>query len=101
MKTNFTFIYPLTKKNTGFTRLGDQIYNHVADLLVKGVAYITNASILNNISHQYRFVISEILHDGKNVYPETDLLEPIENINAACVNHIEQLACNPGPGTEE
>ena len=48
MNTNFSFIYPLTKKNTGFTRLGDQIYNHVADLLVKGVAYITNASILNN-----------------------------------------------------
>lgn len=91
MRKNFSFIYPVTKRKPGLIRKGDQAFEHVTDLIINGDAIITQANILNNISNKYEFEIHEILFQGKNIYPHTGLFDSLENIKAACANHVDQL----------
>lgn len=95
MRKKFSFIYPVTRKNDATFRRDLNPYEHVADLVINGEAYIAKANLLNNISNKYCFNIHEILFDGRNIYPHTDIIEPLENIKAACLNHVEELFIVP------
>lgn len=94
MRKNFSFIYPVTKKPEGRVRKWGQPYEHIADLLIKGVAHFTKAGVLNNISNKYKIDISGIWYEGRNLFPHTDTFDSLENIKAACLNHVEELFNN-------
>lgn len=87
----FSFIYPVTKKQTAVGRIGSQVYDHVADLIVNGIAKITHANVLNNISPKYDVQINEVLFEGNDIFHEIEIFESIENIKAACLNHMREL----------
>lgn len=87
----FSFIYPVTQRQNNLGRIGSQVYEHVADLIVSGIARITHANVLNNISPKYDVEINEVLYEGSNIYPHIEKFESVENIKAACVNHVREL----------
>jgi hypothetical protein len=101
MRKKFSFIYPITRRSEASHRIGGHLYDHVTDLLVNGEAYITKANVLNNISNKYHFNIHEILFEGKNIYPNPEVFASLEDIKAACLNHVEQLLLIPEREAEQ
>jgi hypothetical protein len=89
---NFEFIYPLTVKKVDIFRHGGYRYEHITDLVVKGVGYKFNGySVLDPLEDQYDFDIDEILYAGVNIYPVLKAMDAMDEINDACFNHIHRL----------
>jgi hypothetical protein len=91
MRRNFKFIYPLTQTKIDVHRPRGLRYDHVADLLVKGVAFENRASVLEDLTERYDMQIEEILYEGVNILPILESVEAIDKIQDACYHHIHHL----------
>jgi hypothetical protein len=91
MRRNFSFIYPLMDARVDLDRQGGWRYDHVTNLIIKGIAFKQGGSSLDSIEDRYEFDIEEILYEGKNVYPMLEAFKSLDDIEAACFHHIHHL----------
>lgn len=92
MRKKFTFIYPLTQRRVDLHRKGGYRFDHIGNLIVSGVGYLNSDT--EEFNEQYEFDIEEISYNGTDILPVLDAFETLDNIEAACFNHLQHLFNN-------
>lgn len=89
---NFSFIYPVTQSRDDPERKGGLRYDLLADLIVNGIWYNKVGNTRHSHEERYNFKIEEILCGDKNIYPQLEAMQELDNIKDACLHHINHMA---------
>ena len=89
MLHNFSFVYPVTQRIPDKTRREGIRYDHTGDLIISGIC--NKPTETWDKIYNYEFEVKHIVYDGPDGNSNLTTGEMLENVNAACLNHVRNL----------
>ena len=96
MRKKFSFIFPLAEAVKDPNRKSGLTTDPLEDLVVTGVAQLSDRRILDNISDRCGVVIESISYKGAEVSAILNIFGSLDQVFEACIKHLKHIFNAPG-----